>query len=156
MTASSSEDVGSPGATVPFSLEPIFLELESGRYVEPLLLVPLEDLVSGRRGGSGRVGGGGNGGGRKEYGGGGGGGSGGGGGDSEGRDRGRGRCAGRGGADGGVGGAVSNTRVRVRYDMHLPALYFRFGENSRTILAGTVLPTVQGHVLCTNRYLCRL
>ena len=31
MTASSSEDVGMPGATVPFSLKPILLELEGGR-----------------------------------------------------------------------------------------------------------------------------
>ena len=30
------------------SLETIFIELEGGRYVGPLLLVPLEDLVSGR------------------------------------------------------------------------------------------------------------
>ena len=36
--------------------------------------------------------------------------------------------------------------VQVCYDANLPALYLQDGENSRTILAGTVLPTVQGHV----------
>ena len=50
--ASSSKGVGAAGATVPFSLEPILLELEVGRYVGPLLPLPLEELVSGRRGGS--------------------------------------------------------------------------------------------------------
>ena len=42
------------------------------------------------------------------------------------------------------------------YDAHLPALSFRYGGNLRTILSGTVLPTVQVHVLCKNCNLCGL
>ena len=53
VTASSSEDVGAPGSTVPFLLEPILLELEGGRYVGPLFPLPLAELVSRRRGGNG-------------------------------------------------------------------------------------------------------
>ena len=34
-------------------LDPILLELESGRYVGPLLPLPLAKLFSGRRGGGG-------------------------------------------------------------------------------------------------------
>ena len=46
--------------------------------------------------------------------------------------------------------------VQARYDAHLPALYLWDAENLRTILARTVLPTVQGHVLCKNWHLCGL
>ena len=60
--ASSSEDVWAAGETVPFSLEPILLELEGARYVGLLLTLPLADLGSGRRGGSSTSGGGGSGG----------------------------------------------------------------------------------------------
>ena len=53
-TASSSEDVGALGSTVPFSIVPILLELQCGIYVGPLLLEKLAYLISGRcRGGSG-------------------------------------------------------------------------------------------------------
>ena len=45
-------------------------------------------------------------------------------------------------------------RVRVRYDAHLPALYFWGGENSRTILVGTVFPTLNVHVLCKHSHIC--
>ena len=46
--------------------------------------------------------------------------------------------------------------MRVRYDAHLPALSLTDGENSRTILAERVLPTVQGHNICKNWHLCGL
>ena len=42
------------------------------------------------------------------------------------------------------------------YEAHLTALSLWDGENSQTILAGTVLPTVQGHILCKNWHLCVL
>ena len=64
VTALSSEDIGAAGATVPFSLEPILLELGSGRYVRRLLNLHLSELVNGRRDvGGGNHGGGGTGGG---------------------------------------------------------------------------------------------
>ena len=37
VTASSSEEVGAPGAMVPFLVEPILLDLEGGGHVGPLL-----------------------------------------------------------------------------------------------------------------------
>ena len=46
--ASYSEDVGLPGATVPFFIHTILLDLEGGRYVGPLLPGSLAYLVSGR------------------------------------------------------------------------------------------------------------
>ena len=53
MTVLYSEDKGEPGATVPFSLDPIFLKLEGGRYVGMLLPMTLAEVVSGRLSGSG-------------------------------------------------------------------------------------------------------
>ena len=50
------ESLDASGCQVPFSLEPILAELEAGRYVGPIPLTALEDLVSranGRGGGSG-------------------------------------------------------------------------------------------------------
>ena len=44
--------------------------------------------------------------------------------------------------------------MRVRYAAHLPTLSLRDGENLRSILAGTVLPTLHGAVLCKNWHLC--
>ena len=44
----------------------------------------------------------------------------------------------------------------VRYEAHLNALNLWDGERSRTILAETVLSTVQGHILCNDRHQCRL
>ena len=44
--------------------------------------------------------------------------------------------------------------MQVRYKVHLPALSFQDGEKSRTILAGMVLTTVLGHVICKNFHLC--
>ena len=46
MNDSSFEDLGDPGATVPFLLNTIFLELEGGRYVGPLFPAALAELVS--------------------------------------------------------------------------------------------------------------
>ena len=40
------ESLDAPGCQVPFSLEPILAELEGGRYVGPILLLALGDLVS--------------------------------------------------------------------------------------------------------------
>ena len=45
-------------------------------------------------------------------------------------------------------------RVWVRYNAHLPALYLQEGENLRSILAGRVLLTLHGAVLCNNCHLC--
>ena len=146
MTVSSSEDVGAPGAMAPFSLETILLNMEGGRYVGPFITVPLVDMVSGRRGGSitsRRRGG--NEGGGKGYVCGSGGGSGG--------DGVRGGCTGWGSSGSGGGGAGSTARVRVCYDAHPTALYLQDRENLRTVLAGTVLTTVQGHVICNNWHL---
>ena len=42
------------------------------------------------------------------------------------------------------------------YEAHLPSLYLRDGENSLSILAGDVLPTLHSHVLCKNWHLCRV
>ena len=46
--------------------------------------------------------------------------------------------------------------MRVRYDVHLPSLSLRYGENSRSILTGAVLLTLHGHVLCKNWHMCRV
>ena len=64
---------------------------------------------------------------------------------------------------GGAGATATNgkssttgedARMRVRYDAHLPTLSLGEGENSRSILAGTVLLTLHGDVLCKNCHLC--
>ena len=44
--------------------------------------------------------------------------------------------------------------MQARYEVHLPSLYFRGGENSRSILAGEVLSTLHSHVLCNKSHLC--
>ena len=44
--------------------------------------------------------------------------------------------------------------MRVCYDSHLPALSLQDGESTRSILVGTVLPTLHGAVLCKNWHLC--
>ena len=144
VAALASESLDAPGCQVPFLLEPILVELEGGRYVGPIHPPALGDLVSRA---SGRGGGGS--GGRSS---GGDGGSGGG-------------VDGGGGNGGGGGGATANkrkssatggdARVLVRYDSHLPALSLRDGESTRSILAGTVLPTLHGAVFCKNWHLCR-
>ena len=51
-------------------------------------------------------------------------------------------------------GATRGARVRVQYNAHIPTLLFRDGNNSWTLLAGTVLPTLHGYVFCKNWHLC--
>ena len=72
MAASASEVVEAPGASFPFSLKPILVELEGGRYVVRILPLSLSDLLVGRQAA-----------GRNSRGGGDGGGGGGGGGDAK-------------------------------------------------------------------------
>ena len=49
MAASSSKVAEVPGASDPFSLELILVDLEGGRYIDPILPILLADLVVGRR-----------------------------------------------------------------------------------------------------------
>ena len=122
-----------PGSSAPFSLEPILVEMDGGRYIDPILPVSLFDLVSGRRsagGGAPKIGGG-----RSD--------------DSGGSGCGNNKYLPKVDATGGP------ARVRVRYDAHLPSLLLWDGENSRSILEGVVLSTLHGHVLCKNWRLCR-
>ena len=44
--------------------------------------------------------------------------------------------------------------MRVRYDAHLLSLSLCYGENSRSILAGAVLPTLHSQVIIKNWHLC--
>ena len=41
----------------------------------------------------------------------------------------------------------------MRYDTYLPALNLQDRENSRSILVGTVLPTLHSAVICKNCHL---
>ena len=47
-----------------------------------------------------------------------------------------------------------HTSVWVRYDAHLSVLYLRDRDNLCSILAGTVLLTLHGAVLCKKWHLC--
>ena len=47
-----------------------------------------------------------------------------------------------------------DARLRVRYGARLPTLYQQNGENLCSILAGTVLLTLHGAVICKNWHLC--
>ena len=47
-----------------------------------------------------------------------------------------------------------SAQVEARCNAHLPSLYLRYGENSRSILVGAVLPGLHVHVLCKNWHLC--
>ena len=93
--------------------------MEGGRYVGPLLKIALENLIGGRRGrsGVGSVIGSGV----------------------------KGRCAVQIIVDAGDGGHGGSVTGWVCYEVHLPTLYLWYGENSCTILVGTVLHTVQEH-----------
>ena len=137
VAVSASESLDAPGCLAPFSLDPILADLEGGRYLRLILPMALGDLVSRSSG-------------RCSGGGGGGSGS---------------RGSSGGGGDGGGGGGATSTkikysttgrdaRVQVCYGVHLPALYLRNGENTRSILAGTVLLTLHGAVICKNWHLC--
>ena len=104
------------------------VNIEGGRYVGPIILESLADLVedgrTGRRGG----------------------------GSSDGRGGGSDGDNGCGG-----GGATAKkrkssstgggARLQVRYDSHLSTLALWYGEKSRSILTETVLPTLHGAVL---------
>ena len=64
VAALNSEVVEAPWGSIPFSLEPILVNLKEGRYIGPILPVSLFDLVTGRRpsgGGDPKSGGGGGG-----------------------------------------------------------------------------------------------
>ena len=45
-------------------------------------------------------------------------------------------------------------KVQVQYDAHLPDLSLWYGEKLRTLLAGTVLPTLHGQILYKNWHFC--
>ena len=49
MAASASDVVEAPGASVPFSLEPIMVDMEGGRYFGPILPTSMVNIVAGRR-----------------------------------------------------------------------------------------------------------
>ena len=114
VAALSSEVEEAPGGSDPFSLEPILVDLKGVHYIGPILPAALADLVAGRRPAGGSA------------------------------------PKGVGSGGGGGGGSVSknknlqpmvtalggSTRVRVRYDAHLPSLFLWDGEQTRTILTG--------------------
>ena len=142
-----------PGGNIPFSLEPILVELEGARCVGPILPVPLVDLLAGiiLARGVGNIGGG----------------SGGGGGiDNGGGSSIRGSSGfSSGGGNSGSGGVFAvkgemfgtpggGARVQARYNAHLPAISLQYRENSRNLLAGNFLPALRGHVICKNFLLC--
>ena len=132
VAALASEVEEAPGASVPFSLEPILVYLEGGRYTGPILPAVLADLVTERRsaGGSAPKGG---------------------------VVLGGGSSGSGGGGSGGVqklkqtlpmvAASGGSARVMVRYDVHLPSLSLRDREQTRLILTGAVLPTLRGHIL---------
>ena len=125
MSASASKVVEAPGASVRFSLKPILVEMEGGRYIVLTLPVSLVDLVTGRRPAIRGVP----------------------------QNCGGGRNGGSGGNKKPlpkVDATGEPAQVRARYDAHLPSLSLRDGDNSRSILAGAVLSTLKSHVLGKN------
>ena len=124
VAASVSESMDAPGCHASFLLEPILAKLEGWWYVGPILPALLADLFH--------------------------------------------KTGVRGGGGGGGGGDGSATahkwkasttgggraRVRVRYFAHLPALSLRDGENSRSILAGTLPPPPYMVKLCARTSTC--
>ena len=46
--------------------------------------------------------------------------------------------------------------MRARYDAHLPSLSFWDRENSWSIVAGEILPTLHSNVLCKKWHLCQV
>ena len=135
MAALAAEVQEAPEASVPFSLKPILVDPEEGRYIVAILPGSLANLIAGRWPA-----------GRSEP-------KGGGGIDG----------VGIGSGSGGilpkkalpmVAATGRSARVWVRYDAHLPSFSLWDGENSRSILTGVVLPTLHSHVLCKNLYMC--
>ena len=139
---------------MPFYVEPILLELESGMHVGLLLPATLAKLVSGRRRSGGGSSSGGGGGGGDSGSGCGGSGSDGGGSSGSGRNGGKGGGAGWGGVGTGYEGSGGPVGVRVCYEAHLPTLYVWDGEKLHTIMVGMVFPMVQVNVLCKNWHMC--
>ena len=130
VAASASEVVEAPGCSVPFSLKPIMFKLEGGHYIGPTPPVSLANLVSGKRSA---------GGGAPKSGGGSGSGS-----------SGNKKLLPKMDTTGGP------ARVQARYDAHLTSLYLYDGKKLRSILAGSVLPTLHRDVFCKNWNLCRV
>ena len=127
--APASKVMKAPGASVSFSLKPILVELEEGRYIGPILPVSLANIVAGRRsafGGDPKSGGGSS--------------NGGGGGINK-------KPLPK------VDATRGPARVWARYDAQLPSLYLQDEDNSRSILEGDILPTLHGNILCKNCHL---
>ena len=122
VATSSLEDVGVPRATVPFSLEPILLDMKGERYVGPLLPATLAELVSGRCGGGNINGGGGSGSG------------------GSGRSGGNIRGAGWRGSGEGTGEAGGYIRVWMRCEAHLPPCNFSMGKTYAQLWRGRSSP----------------
>ena len=100
------------------------MELAGWRYVGPILPVTLVDLLAGKRPAG----------------------------------------SGSGGSNGGGDGVSESktskvdtygegARVRVCYNAHLTTLSLQYRENSRTILAGSVLPNLHVQIICKNLHL---
>ena len=124
VAASTSEVEEAPGASVPCSVEPILVELERGRYIVPIHPVALAYLVEGRRR-------------RLRW-----------------RQWQWRRRIKKQNLVPMVAASGGSTRVRLRYDAHLPSLSLWDGEKSRSILTGVVLLTLCSHVLCKNLHMC--
>ena len=127
MAESVSKVVKAPGASIPFSIESILVDKKGGRYVGTILPISLADLVAERW--------------------------------SVNSGASKGNIKGNGGNNKPlpkVDAKGGPTQVQVRYEVHLPSLYLCDGDKLRSILVGTVLPTLNSHVLCKNRHLCRV
>ena len=53
-----------------------------------------------------------------------------------------------------VAATGGSAQVKALYDAHLPSLSLQYGDNFRSILAGSVLPTLHIYVMCKNWHLC--
>ena len=129
VAASASEVLEVLGSSFPFSLESILVDLDGGRYVDPIFPTSLADLLADRRSaGSSSI-------------------RGGDGGDGDGGSSGNIKPKPKLGTTGGA------ARLRARYKARLTYLSFQYEENLWSILAVVVLPTLHGHVLCKNCHL---
>ena len=125
VSALASDVVEALGARISFSLELIMVNLEGGRYIGPILPVSLTDFVAGWW------------------------------------STGRGDPKSGGGSSNCSGGGnkkpfpkVDSTwepaGVRASYDTRLPSLYLRDEENLQSVMEGSVLPILHGHIICKN------
>ena len=119
VAASAYEVVEALGASAPFSLEPIMVDLEEGCYICPILPASMTDLIrtAGRSAPKSSGGGGNSDGGSDDSG-------------SSGNKKPLTNVAATGGS----------SRVKVRYDAHLLSLFLQDGENLRSIMAGVPPP----------------